>query len=74
MLKVIVWPRGGAFAVAITASLDFLPISDLLEMTGTAVWAVSADGKLLHSWVDRSAWECYQRLTSRCGTEWKWPT
>ena len=36
-----------------------------LEMTGTAVWAVSADGKLLHNWVDRSAWECYQRLTSR---------
>jgi hypothetical protein len=29
MLKVIVWPRGDAFAVAITASLDFLPISGL---------------------------------------------
>ena len=36
-----------------------------LEMTGTAVWAVSADGKLLHNWVERSAWESYQRLTSR---------
>lgn len=33
-----------------------------LEMTGTAVWAVRADGKLLHNWVERSAWECYQRL------------
>ena len=36
-----------------------------LEMTGTAVWALRADGKLLHNWVERSAWECYQRLTSR---------
>ena len=35
-----------------------------LEMTGTAVWAVRVDGKLLHNWVERSAWECYQRLTS----------
>jgi predicted ester cyclase len=34
-----------------------------LEMTGTAVWAVRADGKLLHNWVERNAWECYQRLT-----------
>jgi hypothetical protein len=40
-----------------------------LEMTGTAVWAVSADGKLLHNWVERSAWECYQRLTSCRETE-----
>jgi len=36
-----------------------------LEMTGTAVWAASADGKLLHNWVERSAWKCYQRLTNR---------
>jgi hypothetical protein len=35
-----------------------------LEMTGTAVWAVRADGELLHNWVERSAWERYQRLTS----------
>lgn len=35
-----------------------------IEMTGTAVWAVRSDGKLLHNWVERSAWECYQRLTS----------
>jgi hypothetical protein len=33
-----------------------------LEMTGTSVWVVRADGKLLRSWVERSAWECYQRL------------
>jgi hypothetical protein len=35
------------------------------EMTGTAVWAVRADGKLLCNWVERSAWECYQSLTRR---------
>ena len=34
-----------------------------IEFTGTAVWAVRADGKLLHNWVERSAWELYQRLT-----------
>ena len=28
-----------------------------IEFTGTAVWAVDADGKLLHNWVERSAWE-----------------
>jgi predicted ester cyclase len=39
--------------------LDGRPI----EFTGTAVWAVGADGKLLHNWVERSAWETYQRLT-----------
>ena len=35
-----------------------------IEFTGTAVWAVRADGKLLHNWVERSALELYQRLTS----------
>src|SRR5262249_51928240 len=34
-----------------------------IEFTGTAVWAVRRDGKLLHNWVERSAWELYQRLT-----------
>jgi len=34
-----------------------------IEFTGTAVWALGADGKLLHNWVERSAWETYQRLT-----------
>ena len=34
-----------------------------IEFTGTAAWAVGADGKLLHNWVERSAWELYQRLT-----------
>ena len=35
-----------------------------IEMTGTAVWAVSEDGKLLTNWVERASWEVYQRLTS----------
>ena len=34
-----------------------------IEFTGTAVWALGADGKLLHNWVERSAWETYQHLT-----------
>ncbi len=33
------------------------------SFTGTAVWAVREDGKLLHNWVERAAWELYQRLT-----------
>ena len=33
-----------------------------IAMTGTAVWAVRADGKLLTNWVERSAWEQAQRL------------
>ena len=32
-------------------------------MTGTAVWAVRGDGKLLTNWVERSSWEQLQRLT-----------
>ena len=35
-----------------------------ISFTGTAVWAVRADGKLLHNWVERSAWEVYQSLTT----------
>jgi hypothetical protein len=35
-----------------------------ITFTGTAVWAVRADGKLLHNWVERSAWEAYQHLTN----------
>ena len=34
-----------------------------IESTGTAVWALGADGKPLHNRVERSAWETYQRLT-----------
>jgi hypothetical protein len=33
-------------------------------MTGTAVWAVREDGKLLTNWVERASWEVHQRLTT----------
>jgi hypothetical protein len=32
-------------------------------MKGTAVWAVREDGKLATNWVERAAWEQFQRLT-----------
>lgn len=35
-----------------------------ISFTGTAVWAVGEDGKLLHNWVERASWELFQRLTS----------
>lgn len=35
-----------------------------IAFTGTAVWAVRADGKLMQNWVERSAWEAYQSLTT----------
>jgi steroid delta-isomerase-like uncharacterized protein len=35
-----------------------------IEMTGTAVWAVRDDGKLLSNHVERAALEQYQRLTA----------
>ncbi|OBA97749.1 SnoaL-like polyketide cyclase [Mycobacteriaceae bacterium 1482268.1] len=34
-----------------------------IAMTGTAVWAVDPEGKLLTNWVERAAWEQFQRLT-----------
>jgi ketosteroid isomerase-like protein len=40
------------------------PDKQPVEMTGTAVWAVRADGKLLTNWVERSSWELHQRLTA----------
>ncbi|MFF0791803.1 nuclear transport factor 2 family protein [Streptomyces spiralis] len=35
-----------------------------VSFTGTAVWAVREDGKLLHNWVERAGWELYRRLTA----------
>ena len=35
-----------------------------VAMTGTAVWAVREDGKLLTNWVERASWELHQRLTT----------
>lgn len=39
------------------------PNREDIEITGTAVWAVREDGKLLTNWVERASWEQYQRLT-----------
>jgi hypothetical protein len=36
-----------------------------IAFTGTAVWAVREDGKLLHNWVERSSWELFQRLNEK---------
>jgi steroid delta-isomerase-like uncharacterized protein len=41
------------------------PNGEDVEITGTAVWAVRDDGKLLTNWVERASWEQYQRLTAR---------
>ncbi len=49
--------------VDINGVLGTAPDQRPLAFTGTAVWAVRADGKLLHNWVERSAWEAYQSLT-----------
>lgn len=44
--------------------LGTTPDQSELHFTGTAVWAVRADGKLLCNWVERATWELYQRLTT----------
>ena len=33
-----------------------------IAMTGTAIWAVGEDGKLVRNWVELASWEQYQRL------------
>jgi ketosteroid isomerase-like protein len=33
-----------------------------IAFTGTAVWAVTPDGRLAHNWVERSAWELSKQL------------
>lgn len=38
------------------------PDQQEIAMTGTAVWAVRADGKLLTNWVERAAHEQLQRI------------
>ncbi|HEX4253012.1 MAG TPA: nuclear transport factor 2 family protein [Pseudonocardia sp.] len=40
------------------------PDGQPVHMTGTAVWAVRADGRLEHNWVERNALEVYLRLSS----------
>lgn len=33
-----------------------------ISFTGSAIWAVSPEGKLLHNWVERSTWALAQQL------------
>lgn len=35
-----------------------------VSFTGTAVWQIREDGKLLHNWVERASWEAYQALAA----------
>jgi steroid delta-isomerase-like uncharacterized protein len=42
--------------------LGTLPDQRAITLTGTAVWAVREDGKLLQNWVERASWELSQRL------------
>jgi hypothetical protein len=36
-----------------------------IDFTGTAIWAVREDGKLLRNWVERSSWELFRRLNTK---------
>jgi steroid delta-isomerase-like uncharacterized protein len=45
--------------------LGTAPDQQPIEMTGTAVWAVREDGRLLCNWVERASFELYQRLTAK---------
>jgi ketosteroid isomerase-like protein len=42
-----------------------MPDQQPIRMTGTAVWSVREDGKLLHNRVERSAWETFQKLSAK---------
>jgi len=42
-----------------------MPDQQPIRMTGTAVWSVGEDGKLLHNRVERSAWETFQKLSAK---------
>jgi steroid delta-isomerase-like uncharacterized protein len=41
------------------------PDQQEIAFTGTAVWAVRDDGRLLCNWVERASWELFQRLTGK---------
>jgi hypothetical protein len=45
--------------------LGTVPDQKPIAFTGTAVWGVREDGKLLHNRVERSAWELFQQLTGK---------
>jgi predicted ester cyclase len=34
-----------------------------LSFTGTAIWQIREDGKLMHNWVERASYEAYGALT-----------
>ena len=40
------------------------PDQQPISVTGTAIWTVREDGKLLHNRVERAAWEAFQKLTN----------
>jgi limonene-1,2-epoxide hydrolase len=40
------------------------PRQQALDITGTAIWEVSAQGELRHNWVERAAHETYMKLTA----------
>jgi SnoaL-like domain len=42
-----------------------VPDQQPISLTGTAIWSVREDGKLLHNRVERAAWETFMSLTSR---------
>ena len=41
------------------------PDQQPIAMTGTAVWEVRGDGKLLRNWVEQASFETYQRLLAK---------
>jgi ketosteroid isomerase-like protein len=38
-----------------------------VSFSGTAIWAVGADGRLYHNWVERSSYELFQQLNDLQG-------
>ena len=36
-----------------------------ISFTGTAIWKIREDGKLMHNWVERASWEAYTALQAR---------
>ncbi|HEY4316574.1 MAG TPA: nuclear transport factor 2 family protein [Herbaspirillum sp.] len=40
------------------------PDQRAVDFTGTAVWQIRADGKLMHNWVERAGLEAYTALTT----------
>ena len=42
--------------------LGSVPDQQPISFTGTAIWELNAEGKLLHNWVERSTWALAQTL------------